>query len=257
MTLLSVSFTEDFLATPTPSASSGSLFDGAVGGYGIWQTVLGVVLFLALLAAAVFVLRWFSRRTYGPMTAKNIQVLERAVIGRDAVLLLVRVGARTMLLSSTKDGVSLLREMSDLDGEQQPPPPPPAPQLVPQKIELPETPPEIAPKEAAVSGLSFVDSYDQAISAIKDRGGAPETEDKPVTVALRSAAASYAGAARPKPAAKPEPATEIEEIPLVKLPKKEPVYTKKEPAPPSSGDEKMDELLEKVRQRNAKYNKRK
>ncbi|GHV36423.1 hypothetical protein FACS18949_15810 [Clostridia bacterium] len=197
----------------------------------------------------MFLLKWFSKRTYGPMTSKEIQVLERTVVGRDALLMLVRVGTRTLLLSSTKEGVSLLRDMTEAEPTEQP-----LPQLAelptvtePPKIEIP--PPEIAEEVTAVSGLSFMESYDNAINAIKDRGEVAEAEDKPVTVALKSAAATYAGAARPKPKAPEEPRVP-EEIPLVKIPP---------PAvpPPKSGDDKLDEMLEKVRQRNARYNKKK
>ncbi|GHV09237.1 hypothetical protein FACS1894217_13060 [Clostridia bacterium] len=244
-------------ATATSTPTSGGILSDVGGGY--LQTILGVVVFVALIVGAIFALRWFSRKTYGPMTSKNIQMLERCVVGREASLMLVRVGTRTLLLSATKDNVSVLRELEedDLSGVPAAPPtfaaamkqamPAPLRAAIPDRqpsiAPAPKPQPEPAPRETAeVSGQSRLSQYDNAINAMQRMGTQNDTYEpsaKPIPVALRSAAASYATTAKPpEPQAPPPPQAPqnqagVEEIPMVT----------------------MDDLLKKVRQRNNKYKK--
>lgn len=56
----------------------------------------------------------------------RFQVLDRAVLGRDQTLLVVRAGGRYLLLGSSSAGLTLLAELSREEGNSGVPPRPPA-----------------------------------------------------------------------------------------------------------------------------------
>jgi flagellar protein FliO/FliZ len=89
----------------TPSGL-GTTFD-----YG--RTIFGFLAAVALLVLSFFVLRWLSTRTMGG--SHHMRVIERLIISRDNALLIVQVGQRILAVSSAKDGVRLLCELSPRD----------------------------------------------------------------------------------------------------------------------------------------------
>lgn len=69
--------------------------------------------------AAILYLSYFCSKKLGgglPGTAgkaKNIKVLERAFLGRDKSVVIVRVGQKDYLLGVSQEGVRLLKELED------------------------------------------------------------------------------------------------------------------------------------------------
>ena len=96
--------------------------------------ILSAVGFLAVillvLAGAYMFTRWAGRNLNGGLLTGRgggrIQVLDRAVLGRDQALLVVRAGERYLLLGSTPAGVTILAELSQEEGEAWEPPASPA-----------------------------------------------------------------------------------------------------------------------------------
>ena len=90
-----------------------------------WPQVLSVI---GLLAVIVLVLvgaycftRWAGPNLGGNLFAAGkggrLQVLDRAVIGRDQALLVVKAGQRYLLLGCTPSGLTLLAELRQEEGE--------------------------------------------------------------------------------------------------------------------------------------------
>ena len=100
---------------------------------GYWPQVLSVtgllaVIVLVLVGAYCFT-RWAGPNLGGGLFAagKNggrLQVLDRAIIGRDQALLVVRAGQRYLLLGCTPAGLTLLAELRQEEGELWDPPTP-------------------------------------------------------------------------------------------------------------------------------------
>ena len=92
---------------------------------------------LLVLAGAYVFTRWAGRNLNGGLltgrSGGRIQVLDRAVLGRDQALLVVRAGERYLLLGSTPSGVTLLAELTKEEGESWNPPAP-----RPEQRSLPE-----------------------------------------------------------------------------------------------------------------------
>ena len=84
---------------------------------------------LLVLAGAYVFTRWAGRNLNGGLLTGRgggrIQVLDRAVLGRDQALLVVKAGQRYLLLGSTPAGLSLLVELTREEGENWVPPVPP------------------------------------------------------------------------------------------------------------------------------------
>ena len=83
-------------------------------------SLLAVV--LLVLAGAWLFTRWAGRSlglgfTGGASRSGRIRVLDRADLGRERTLLVVRAGQRYLLLGSTSAGLSLLAELSREEGE--------------------------------------------------------------------------------------------------------------------------------------------
>ena len=88
--------------------------------------ILGV---LSMLAAVLLVLvgayaftRWAGKNLAGGFTgvlggSGRIEVLDRASLGKDQLLLVVRAGQRYLLLGSAPNGVTLLAELTQEEGE--------------------------------------------------------------------------------------------------------------------------------------------
>lgn len=99
-----------------------------------WSQVLSVFGLLAVvllvLAGAYFFTRWAGWNMGGGLRSAGrsgcrLQVLDRAVLGRDQALLVVKAGQRYLLLGSTSAGLSLLAELTREEGEGWDPPVPP------------------------------------------------------------------------------------------------------------------------------------
>ena len=87
--------------------------------------LLAVVL-LVLAGACVFT-RWAGKSLNGSIFAMQsrsgrVQVLDRAALGRDQALLVVRAGERYLLLGSSPAGLTLLTELTREEGENWIPP---------------------------------------------------------------------------------------------------------------------------------------
>lgn len=98
----------------------------------LWPQVLSVAGLLAIillvLAGAYFFTRWAGQNMGGGLFAARggrIQVLDRAAVGRDQALLVVKAGQRYLLLGSTPTGLTLLAELTREEGECWDPPIPP------------------------------------------------------------------------------------------------------------------------------------
>lgn len=98
-----------------------------------WSQILSVLGLLAVillvLAGAYFFTRWAGQNMGGGLFTAvrggRLQVLDRASIGRDQALLVVRAGQRYLLLGSTPAGLTLLAELTREEGESWEPPVPP------------------------------------------------------------------------------------------------------------------------------------
>ena len=90
-----------------------------------WPQILSVLGLLAVvllvLVGAYFFTRWAGQNMGGGLFAASragrIRVLDRAAIGRDQALLVVKAGQRYLLLGSTPAGLSLLVELTREEGE--------------------------------------------------------------------------------------------------------------------------------------------
>ena len=99
-----------------------------------WPQILSVfgmlaVILLVLVGAYCFT-RWAGPGLGGNLFAAGkgggrLQVLDRAIVGRDQSLLVVRAGQRYLLLGCTPAGVTLLAELTPEEGEIWDPPVPP------------------------------------------------------------------------------------------------------------------------------------
>ena len=90
-----------------------------------WSQVLSVLSLLAIillvLAGAWVFTRWAGQNLGGGFFAAGrggrLQVLDRAAVGRDQSVLVVKAGQRYLLLGSTPAGLTLLAELTREEGE--------------------------------------------------------------------------------------------------------------------------------------------
>lgn len=79
---------------------------------GSGSTIYGIFYFLfmsaVILAAAYFVTKYLSTKSFSQVRNKNLKIVETAALGFDKSLLLVRVGEQYLLLGSTQKNISLL-----------------------------------------------------------------------------------------------------------------------------------------------------
>lgn len=92
-------------------------------------SLLGALAAIALVLVGAYAFtRWAGTRlSAGPIPGapgRRMKVLDRAIVGRDQSILVVRAGERYFLLGSTPAGLSLLAELSREEGESFLPPPP-------------------------------------------------------------------------------------------------------------------------------------
>lgn len=95
-----------------------------------WPQVLSVfgllAVILLVLVCAWFVTRWagqsFGGGWPGLRSGSRLRVLDRASVGRDQALLVVKAGQRYLLLGCTPTGMTLLVELSREEGEAWEPP---------------------------------------------------------------------------------------------------------------------------------------
>lgn len=93
-------------------------------------SVLGLLaVVLLVLAGAYLFTRWAGQSLGGGLLSARsngrLQVLDRAAVGRDQNLLVVRAGQRYLLLGSTPAGLTLLAELTREEGENWESPAPP------------------------------------------------------------------------------------------------------------------------------------
>ena len=88
-----------------------------------WPQILSVLGLLAVvllvLVGAYFFTRWAGQNMGGGLFALRsgqLQVLDRAALGRDQALLVVKAGQRYLLLGSSTAGVTLLAELTREEG---------------------------------------------------------------------------------------------------------------------------------------------
>ena len=84
-------------------------------------SLLGIILVLLLVMAGCYLFtRWAGTGLGGPFVAggsgTRMKVVERLPLGRDQVLLVVRLGERYLLLGSSPAGISLLTELTGEEG---------------------------------------------------------------------------------------------------------------------------------------------
>ncbi|MDD4503220.1 MAG: flagellar biosynthetic protein FliO [Clostridiaceae bacterium] len=76
------------------------------------SSIYGILYFLfmsaVILAAAYFVTKYLSRKSFNQGKNKNLKIVETAALGIDKSLLLVKVGEQYVLLGSTQKNISLL-----------------------------------------------------------------------------------------------------------------------------------------------------
>jgi len=75
---------------------------------------------LLVLVGAYFFTRWAGRSMGGSLFVQRggrLQVLDRAAVGRDQGLLVVKAGQRYLLLGSSPAGLTLLVELTREEGE--------------------------------------------------------------------------------------------------------------------------------------------
>ncbi len=89
-----------------------------------WPQILSVLGLLAVvllvLVGAYFFTRWAGQNMGSGLFALRsgqLQVLDRAALGRDQALLVVKAGQRYLLLGSSTAGVTLLAELTREEGE--------------------------------------------------------------------------------------------------------------------------------------------
>lgn len=91
-------------------------------------SVIGLLaVVLLVLAGAYAFTRWAGKNLGGSFGAglaggRRLEVLDRAGLGKDQTLLVVRAGQRYLLLGSTPAGVTLLAELTKEEGESWNPP---------------------------------------------------------------------------------------------------------------------------------------
>ena len=97
-----------------------------------WSQILSVLGLLAVIllvmAGAYWFTRWAGQSMGGGLfitRGGRFQVLDRASIGRDQALLVVKAGQRYLLLGSTPAGLTLLTELTREEGESWEPSAPP------------------------------------------------------------------------------------------------------------------------------------
>ncbi len=97
------------------SQQTGAFDDGGLGGP-LWQ-MIGIVVVIAVLGVVGL---WMVRR-YGPRIqqrrGRHISVLETACLGPNKNVHLLRVGKRELLVSSTREHVSMLADVTGAVGE--------------------------------------------------------------------------------------------------------------------------------------------
>ena len=93
-------------------------------------SVLGLLIIILLVLAGAWIFtRWAGQNLGGGFPAVSrsgrLRVLDRAGVGRDQSLLVVRAGQRYLLLGSTPAGLTLLAELTAEEGKDWDPPQPP------------------------------------------------------------------------------------------------------------------------------------
>jgi len=79
------------------------------------SAIYGILYFLfmsaVILAAAYYVTRFLSKRSFKNSGNKNLKIVEAAPLGIDKSILLVKVGEQYLLLGSTQKNITLLSEI--------------------------------------------------------------------------------------------------------------------------------------------------
>lgn len=77
------------------------------------SSIIGIILILLL---TYFGSRWLVKRMSGSASGQNIKILDRAFLGQDKYVAIVKVGTKHLLIGVTSHEISRLCELGDEDG---------------------------------------------------------------------------------------------------------------------------------------------
>lgn len=77
-----------------------------------WSILFAFIVLCAVLVLAYFSARWLGKRSGAGRGRGNIEILDRQYVSQDKCLMIVRVGARTMLIGVASEQIT---KLSDLD----------------------------------------------------------------------------------------------------------------------------------------------
>jgi len=95
--------------------------DPSLGNTGMWPLIGGLLGFAAILALSYMGLRMMSRRNLLSARGRHMQVVDRMVVGRDSMILLIRVAGKALVAGVSKEGMRTLCELDpqELEAEQE------------------------------------------------------------------------------------------------------------------------------------------
>ena len=153
------------LSAPTPSSLS-----AGGGSASMWPLIGGFLGFAAILALSYFGLRYLSRKNLFAARGRHMRVLDRMVVGRDSMILLVRVADKVFVTGIAKEGIHMLGEidpdkLSETPDEiSRPESDAPAPSVAPSfQEELRHSQEEFDPKDEK----AVLPDYDEAIKRMR------------------------------------------------------------------------------------------
>ncbi len=80
-------------------------------GGNIWSTLFYIIVMVAVLLAAYFTTKYLSGKARRIVKSRHIVVLDRMGIAKDKMLMLVRVGDKSMLIGVTNQSINSLGEV--------------------------------------------------------------------------------------------------------------------------------------------------
>ncbi len=78
----------------------------------VFLALIGVI---ALMLAAIYLLKWLNSRISGGKNTKGIRVITCVGVGQDKSIMAVRAGNKNLLLGVTSGGISLICELDETD----------------------------------------------------------------------------------------------------------------------------------------------
>ncbi len=87
------------------------LFAASLGSQQIFGLVVGVAVFILLMAGSYFALKWLSGKGFSGGKSKYMKVLDRLAMSKESSFILLEVGSRIFAVAVSKDGASVLGEL--------------------------------------------------------------------------------------------------------------------------------------------------